>query len=334
MTGDYTKRGVIVTRTKITDLFGIQYPVICGGMLWLAIPELCAAISNAGALGNITACNYDSGEELRAAIHRTRELTDKPFDINITLLPSMRFTAATFDDFFAVCAEEKVTAIEVSGQPATKYIDQMHKAGVRMMHKVGAVRHAKNIERFGYDAVIAAGIEEGGHPLNDDVTGMVLWPRIVESVSIPVIACGGIADGRSLAAAMSLGCEGVLMATRFIATRECAVHPNIWEELIRRQENDTVLICKTLGLQGRALKNSTTEAILKKEAEGANLTDIIPLMGGAKAAEAWKTGDADHATLMVGQSVGLVKEVTTCKELLDGMVRSAEQILQDNLKKF
>ncbi len=321
-------------KTKITDLFGIRYPIICGGMLWLAVPELCAAISNAGGLGNITACNYNSGEELRAAIRRTRELTDKPFGVNITLLPSMRFTAATFDEFFAVCAEEKVTVIEVSGQPATKYIDRMHQAGVKMMHKVGAVRHARNIERFGYDAVIAAGIEEGGHPLNDDVTGMVLWPRTVESVHIPVIACGGIADGRGLAAALSLGCEGVLMATRFIATRECAVHPNIWEELIKRQENDTVLICKTLGLQGRALKNSTTEAILKKEAEGAGPAEIISLMAGAKAAEAWKTGDADQATLMVGQSVGLVGEVTTCEELLDGMVRSAEQILTSSLRRF
>jgi len=321
-------------KTRITDLFGIQYPIVCGGMLWLAVPELCAAISNAGCLGNITACNYNSGEELRAAIHRTRELTDRPFDINITLLPSMRFTEAIFDDFFAVCAEEKVTAIEVSGQPATRYIDRMHKAGVMMMHKVGAVRHARNIERFGYDAIIAAGIEEGGHPLNDDVTGMVLWPRIVESVNLPVIACGGIADGRGLAAALSLGCDGVLMATRFIATRECAVHPNIWQELIRRQENDTVLICKTYGLQGRALKNSTTDEILNKEAAGASLMDIIPLMAGAKATEAWKTGDADHATLMVGQSIGLVKEVTTCKELLDGMVREAKQVLQDTLAKF
>jgi nitronate monooxygenase len=246
----------------------------------------------------------------------------------------MRFTEAIFDDFFAVCAEEKVTAIEVSGQPATRYIDRMHKAGVMMMHKVGAVRHARNIERFGYDAIIAAGIEEGGHPLNDDVTGMVLWPRIVESVNLPVIACGGIADGRGLAAALSLGCDGVLMATRFIATRECAVHPNIWQELIRRQENDTVLICKTYGLQGRALKNSTTDEILNKEAAGASLMDIIPLMAGAKATEAWKTGDADHATLMVGQSIGLVKEVTTCKELLDGMVREAKQVLQDTLAKF
>lgn len=321
-------------KTRITELFGIEYPIICGGMLWLAESELCAAISNAGGLGNITACNYNTGEEFRAAIHRARELTNKPIGINITLMPSMRFTEEIFDDFFTVCAEEKVAAIEISGKPAIKYMDQMHKAGVMMMHKVGAVRHAKNIERFGYDAVIAAGIEEGGHPLNDDVTAMVLWPRIAETVSIPVIACGGIADGRGLAAALSLGCEGVLMATRFIATKECKVHPNIWAELIKRQENETTLVCKTVGLQGRALKNSVAEQILQKEAEGATLMDIIPLMAGVKAAEAWKNGDADNATLMVGQSIGLVKEVNTCKELIDNMVAEARTVLEQKLALF
>jgi len=321
-------------KTRITELFGIEYPIICGGMLWLCESELCAAISNAGGLGNITACNYNSGEEFRAAIHRARELTNKPIGINITLMPSMRFTEEIFDDFFNVCAEEKVTAIEISGKPAIKYMDQMHKAGVKMMHKVGAVRHAKNIERFGYDAVIAAGIEEGGHPLNDDVTAMVLWPRIAETVSIPVIACGGIADGRGLAAALTLGCEAVLMATRFIATKECKVHENIWAELIKRQENETTLVCKTVGLQGRALKNRVAEEILKKEADGATLMDIIPLMAGAKASEAWKNGDADNATLMVGQSIGLIKEVTSCEELISGMVAEAGEVLTKKLALF
>jgi nitronate monooxygenase len=210
----------------------------------------------------------------------------------------------------------------------------MDKAGVVMMHKVGAVRHAKNIEKLGYDVIIAAGLEEGGHPLNDDVTGMVLWPRMLESINIPVIACGGIADGRSLAAALALGCDGVLMATRFIATSECQVHSKVWEELIKRQENDTVLINRTYGPQGRALKNSLTEEILRKEAEGFALMDIVPLMSGAKALDAWKTGDTDHAALFLGQSIGLIKEVTTCKELLDNMVQEAEEILKRSLEKF
>ena len=321
-------------KTRITDLFGIEYPIICGGMLWLAVPELCAAISNAGGLGNITACNYDTGEDLREAIQQTRQLTSKPIGVNITLMPAMRFSEESFDDFFRVCAEEKIEVIEVSGRPAVKYLDMLHKAGVKVMHKVGAVRHAKNIERYGYDAVIAAGIEEGGHPLNDDVTTMVLLPRIVESVKIPVISTGGIADGRGLAAALSLGAEGVLMATRFIATKECAVHPNIWQELIDRQENDTTLICKTLGLQGRALKNDLTQQVLDLEEEGTNLEQIIPLLSGQKSKAAWVNGDASSATLMVGQSIGLVKEVTTCEELIQSMVKEARDILTAKLACF
>ncbi|NLB51558.1 MAG: nitronate monooxygenase [Syntrophomonadaceae bacterium] len=321
-------------RTRITELFGIEYPIICGGMLWLATPELCAAISNAGGLGNITACNYNSGEDLRAAIHKARELTKKPIGINITLLPSMRFSESIFDDFFKVCAEEKVEVIEVSGKPATKYLDMLHKANVKVMHKVGAVRHAKNIERYGYDAVIAAGIEEGGHPLNDDVTTMVLLPRIAESVKIPVISTGGIADGRSFAAALALGAEGVLMATRFIATKECAVHPNIWHELINRQENDTTLICKSIGLQGRALKNKLSSHILAIEEKGGDLGQIITMLSGQKAKKAWVEGDVDAAALMVGQSIGLVKEVTTCAELIQSMVNEAETIFNAKLSLF
>lgn len=321
-------------KTKITELFGIEYPIICGGMLWLATPELCAAISNAGGLGNITACNYNTGEELREAIQKARELTSKPIGINITLLPSMRFTEEIFDDFFKVCAQEKVEAIEVSGKPAVKYLDMLHKAGVKVMHKVGAVRHAKNIERYGYDAVIAAGIEEGGHPLNDDVTTMVLLPRIVESVKIPVIATGGIANGKQLAAALALGAEGVLMATRFIATKECQVHPKIWEELIKREEHETTLICKTVGLQGRALKNKLTEQVLEIESKGGDLMEIIPLLSGQRAKEAWTTGEVDNAALMVGQSIGMIKEVVTCEELITSMVKEAKETFEKQLARF
>ena len=321
-------------KTRITELFGIEYPIICGGMLWLSTPELCAAISNAGGLGNITACNYDTGEQLREAIQKARQLTSKPIGVNITLLPSMRFTEEIFDDFFQVCADEKVEGIEVSGKPAIKYLDMLHKNGVKVMHKVGAVRHALNIERFGYDAVIAAGIEEGGHPLSDDVTTMVLTPRIVESVKIPVITTGGIADGRGLAAALALGAEGVLMATRFIATKECAVHDKVYEELIKRQEHETTLICKSVGLQGRALKNQLAQQVLDLEEKGGNLQEMIPLLSGQRAKDAWTTGDVDKAALMVGQSIGLVKEVTTCQELITSMVNEAEAIFRNNLARF
>jgi NAD(P)H-dependent flavin oxidoreductase YrpB (nitropropane dioxygenase family) len=192
-------------KTKITEMLGIKYPIICGGMLWLAVPQLAAAISNAGGLGNITAGNYNNGEELREAIRQTRRLTDQPFGVNITLLPSFRIAPETYDDYFRVCCEEKVAAIEVSGSPARKYLDQVQQAGIKIFHKVGSVRHAKKIEELGYHGVFAAGIEEGGHPLNDDVSTMVLLPRIVDSVQIAVVATGGIADGRGLAAALALG---------------------------------------------------------------------------------------------------------------------------------
>jgi len=257
-------------------MLGIKYPIICGGMLWLCKPELCAAISNAGGLGNLTAGNYDSGEEFQAAVRRTKELTDKPFGVNISLLPSFRITEQTYDDYFRICCEEKVAAIEVSGSFATKYLDMVKEAGVKIFHKVGAVRHAVKIEKLGYDGVFAAGFEEGGHPLSDDVTTMVLVPRMVESVKIPVIATGGIADGRGLAAALCLGAEGIMMASRFINTSECQVHQNIKDELIKRQENDTTLIGKSFNLQGRALKNQLTSMILEKEAAGESLQEVFP----------------------------------------------------------
>lgn len=321
-------------KTRITELFGIQYPIVCGGMFWLCEPELCAAVSNAGALGNITACRYDSGEELRRAIRRARELTDKPFGINITLLPSIRIPQERFDDYFRVCAEERVTAVEVSGAPATKYIDMLHKAGVKTMHKVGAVRHAKNIERFGYDAVIAAGIEEGGHPLNDDVATTVLTPKIAEAVSLPVLTTGGIADGRGLAAALTLGAEGVLMASRFMATEECKVHPAIKEELVKRQEHETALIGKSLGLQGRGLKTKLVGQILDIEESNGGIEKLAPLMTGTRIAEASRSGDVEGAVWYVGQSIGLINGVTTCKELIEGMVAEAEAILKKTLAKF
>jgi nitronate monooxygenase len=318
----------------MTTLFGIKYPIMCGGMMWLAKPELCAAISNAGGLGNLTSGNYESGNELDNAIVKTRQLTDKPFCVNITLLPSVRITKEMHQEYFRVCCEEKVAAIEISGAPLDRYlgvdaVDQAKKAGVKLIHKVGSVRHARHAEEAGYDAVIAAGFEEGGHPLNDDVTTMLLTPRICDSVKIPVITAGGIADGRSLAAALVLGAEGVMMASRFIATKECTAHPKIKEELIRRQENDTTLILGTLDLQMRALKNELVSKVLEVESRHGGLEEIIPLISGKRSEKAWENGDVDGAPLAVGQSIGLIKEIVSCRELLETMVREAEHILSE-----
>ena len=319
-------------KTAITEMFGIKYPIICGAMMWLCKPPLCAAVSNAGGMGNLTAGNYETEEEFRRAIHETRRLTDKPFMVNITLLPSMRITAEHHQIYIKVCAEEKVAGIEVSGTPLDRAagkgaVELLKKAGVKLFHKVGSVRHAIHAEKAGYDGVYAAGIEEGGHPLSDDVTTMVLTPRIAESVKIPVVTVGGVADGRNLAAALMLGAQGVMMASRFIATQECLVHENIKQELIRRQEFETILFGKSIGLQGRALRTRVIEEIIAIEARGGGLQELMPLLSGERIKEAWENGNVEYAPLMVGQSIGLIKRVLSCKELLDSMANEAAACL-------
>lgn len=311
-------------KTAITEMFGIKYPIICGAMMWLCKPKFCAAISNAGGMGNLTAGNYETEEAFREAIVETRKLTDKPFMVNITLLPSLRITPAHHQMYIRVCAEEKVSGIEFSGTPVDKAsgmeaIELLKQAGVKLFHKVGAVRHAVHAERVGYDGIYAAGIEEGGHPLNDDVTTMVLTPRIADSVKIPVVTVGGIADGRSVAAALVLGAQGVMMASRFIATQECEVHDNIKQELIRRQEYETTMFGKSIGLQGRALKSKVIAEVCAIEERGGGFEELIPLLSGQRIKDAWETGDVEYAPLMVGQSIGLIQDIPTCRELLDRM---------------
>ncbi len=317
-------------KTKITEMFGVKYPIICGAMMWLCKPRLCAAISNAGGIGNLTAGNYNSEEEFRNAIRETRKLTDKPFFVNVTILPSVRITGEHHKMYLKVCAEEKVAGIEVSGAPIDKacgmeYIDMLKKAGVKMFHKVGAVRHAVHAEHVGYDGIYAAGIEEGGHPLSDDVTTMVLTAKIAQTVKIPVITVGGIANGKTMAAALMLGAEGVMMASRFIATKECEVHDNIKQELVKRQEYETTLIMKSLHLQGRALKNEVVNKILEIEQRGGGFEELFPLISGERMSKAWEQGDVDAAPLMVGQSIGLIEDIPTCAELLERMSKEAEE---------
>ncbi|HPE45513.1 MAG TPA: nitronate monooxygenase, partial [Deltaproteobacteria bacterium] len=311
-------------KTAITEMFGIKYPVICGAMMWLCTPKLCAAVSNAWGMGNLTAGNFETEEEFRAAIGETKRLTDKPFMVGITILPSVRITSEHHAMYARVCAQERVAGIEVSGSPLDKALGnkafgELKDAGVRLFHKVGSVRHAMHAEKAGYDGVYAAGFEEGGHPLSDDVTTMVLTPRIADSVKIPVVTVGGIADGRSMAAALTLGAQGVMMASRFIATTDCVVHENIKQELVKRQENETTLFCKTIGLQGRALRNKIISEVLRAEGEGKGIEALIPLIAGQRIKRAWETGDVEDAPLMVGQSIGHIRGIVSCKELLEKM---------------
>ena len=319
-------------KTRMTELLGIEHPIMCGGMMWLAKPGLCAAISNAGGLGNLTAGNHDSEDAFREAVHQTRALTDKPFCVNITLMPSVRITKELHEAYLSVCCEEQVAALEISGAPVDRYfgpeaIPRAKEAGVKLIHKLGSVKHALHAAKVGYDAVIAAGFEEGGHPLEEDVTTMLLTPRLAESVDIPVITTGGIADGRGMAASIVLGADGVMMASRFIASDECLAHTRTKEHLVERQENDTTLICKSLHLQMRVLKNEQARKVHEVEANHGGLDEIIPLLAGEHAMGAWESGDVERAPLAVGQSIGLINEVLSCREIIEGMVRDAEECL-------
>ena len=325
-------------QTKITEMFGIKYPIICGAMYLLGEPILTAAISNAGGMGNLTAGNYKSTDELREAIRETKKLTDKPFMVGITILPSFHITMEDHKNNVTACAEEGVAGIEVSGTPLDRLgpdvIKMLDDAGVKKFHKVGCLKHAQHAEEAGYDGVYAAGIEEGGHPLNDDVTTMILTPKLVESLSIPVVTTGGIADGRSMAAALTLGAEGVMMASRFIATNECQVHDNIKQEILKRQEYETTLICKSINLQGRAIKNKIVDEILAAEAKGAGLQELAPLVTGERCREAWKTGDVDIAPMMMGQTIGRINDIMSCEDLLRKMVKDAEKEIERVKSRF
>lgn len=319
-------------KTRITEMLGIEYPILCGGMMRLAYPRLCAAVSNAGGLGNLTAGNFADKAEFVEAIRQTRQMTDKPFWVNVTLLPAIGIGEERYRDYFDIIAAERIAAVEISGTPLDKFdggvqLRRLKDAGVRIFHKVGSVRHAKHAEKAGYDAVIAAGVEEGGHPLNDNVATTVLTPRIAESVGIPVVTTGGVADGRGLAAALCLGADGVMMASRFICTDECEVHSAVQKELIERQEFDTVLYGNSIGLQGRALLNDSIKKVLEIEARGGEFAEIIPHIVGTLGPDIWQEGKVNTGSINVGQSIGLIHEVVPVKELLDTMVVQAKQIM-------
>lgn len=314
-------------KTRITELFGIRYPIICGGMLWVTDAKLCAAISEAGGLGCITADQYTSGEELRAAIREVKALTDKPFGVNITLMKSFRITPETFADFFRVCAEEQVTNIEVSGLFATDFIPMLHEAGVKITHKVGAVRHAVKIEKLGYDAVIVAGVEEGGHPLSDNVATSVLLPKVAESVQIPILATGGMVDGKSMAAALCLGADGIMMATRFLASDECWVHENIKNWIVQLNETDTDLFCGSI-LQARGVKNSVLQKVNELERSKADPSEIVRAVSGKKLRQALTEGDTEGAAFLFGQSIGRIHEIKSCRAIIEDTVAEAEATLR------
>lgn len=312
-------------KTRITELLGIRYPIIQGGMMWVGRAELAAAVSNAGGLGIVTALTQPTPEALAQEIERCRALTDQPFGVNLTILPSIN--PPPYERYLDAVVEARVPVLETAGNNPGPFIERAKAAGIKVVHKCVAVRHALSAERHGVDAVSIDGFECAGHPGEDDVSGLVLIPAAVRQLSIPVIASGGIADGRGLAAALALGAEGINMGTRFCATLEAPIHHAIKEALVNASERDTRLIFRTLHNTARVLRNVISEEVISMERRngGATFDEIRPLVAGARGRAALEAGDIDGGVITAGQCVGLIHDVPSCAELIERMVAEARE---------
>lgn len=312
---------MISVNTRLTELLGIQYPVIQGGMSWVAEKNLASAVSEAGGLG-IIAAGAAPAEWVREQIREVKRKTDKPFGLNIMLMNP------NADEIAKIVVEEKVPVVTTGAGNPSKYMDMWKEAGVKVIPVVASVALAKRMERSGADAIIAEGTEAGGHI--GETTTMVLIPQIADAVNIPVIAAGGIADGRGLAAAFMLGASGVQIGTHFVVTKESIVHQNYKNAIIKASDIDTKVTGRTTGHPVRCLRNNMTREYLKKEGEGATLEELEYLtLGGLR--KAVVDGDTANGSLMAGQSAGLVKEEYTCKEFIEKIVGEAEHLFEGKL---
>ncbi len=311
-------------RTRVTELLGIRYPIVQGGLAYLAYAEMAAAVSNAGALGQITAMSLPSPEALREEIKKVRQLTSNPFGVNFAIGQHGR----PFEEMVQVAIEEKVPVVSVTGGNPEPLFRMLEGHDMKKLVLVASVRQAQKAESIGADAVMAVGQEGGGHLGRDDIGTIVLVPRVVDSVSIPVLASGGIGDGRGLIAGLALGAEGIEMGTRFIATKECIAHPNYKERIVQAKETDTVVIKRSLGAPGRALDTKGTRRILEKEAAGATYEMLKEDISGAANRIAIHKGEIDEGFAWAGQVVGLIDKVPTVEELIHEMVDQAEQTIQ------
>jgi len=321
-------------KTAITELFGIEHPIIQGGMHFVGFAELAAAVSNAGGLGIITGLTQKTPELLAKEIARCRDMTDKPFGVNLTFLPT--FAAPPYPEYIAAIVEGGIKAVETAGRSPEQYMPALKAAGIKVIHKCTSVRHSLKAERIGCDAVSVDGFECGGHPGEDDIPNMILLPRAAEELKIPFVASGGMADGRSLVAALSLGAAGMNMGTRFIATREAPVHQNVKNALVAATELDTRLIMRALRNTERVLKNANVDRLLEIEREkGAKLTidDIHDQVAGVYP-RIMLDGQMDAGAWSCGMVVGLIHDIPSCKELVDRIMVEAEQIIRNRLIGF
>jgi len=316
-------------KTRVTELFEIERPIVQGGLMWIARAELASAVGNAGGIGFMTALTFQEPEDLRAEIRKCRKMTDKPFGVNLTFLPSLRTT--DYPAYIRVCIEEEIKFIETAGRNPEPYMDQLKSAGIKVVHKCTSVRHAVKAEKIGCDVVSIDGFEAAGHPGEDDVTSLILIPLTRDAIDIPIIASGGFADGRGLVGCLGLGADGMNMGTRFVATREAPVHENVKQALVNHGERDTRLIMRTLRNTERVLHNSIVDKVLDIESQGnTQIKDIAPYVSGLVGQEMLQDGEMEKGVLSAGQSMGLVRDIPTCRELFDRIMAEAEDIIKSN----
>jgi nitronate monooxygenase len=319
-------------KTRFTELFGVQHPIVQGGMQWVGRADFVAAVSNSGALGILTALTQPTPEDLRREIAKTRQLTDRPFGVNLTILPTLK--PVPYDEYLAAIVDSGVKIIETAGRNPEPYMARIKAAGIKVIHKCTSVRHARKAEQVGVDVVSIDGFECAGHPGEDDVPGLVLFPRTADEVKVPVIASGGIADARGLVAALALGCEGINMGTRFLATKEAPIHDAIKQQILEADEKSTKLIFRPLRNTLRIYDNGVARRILELESSGHGIDVIGPIASGQKGRIVFEQGEREAGIWSVGLCMGLIRDVPTVDELVSRMVREAEAIVRQRLPRL
>lgn len=318
-------------KTAVTELLGIEHPIVQGGMMHVGRAELAAAVSNAGALGIITALTQPTPEDLAKEIQRCREMTDKPFGVNITLLPTIK--PVPYEEYARAVIENGVKIVETAGRSPEQFMPAFKAAGVKVIHKCTSVRHAIKAEKIGCDMVSIDGFECAGHPGEDDIPGLVLIPAAANALKIPMLASGGFGDGRGLAAALALGADGINMGTRFVATKEAPVHENLKKRMVEASELDTALIFRSLRNTARVFKNSVAQQVVEIEGRPGptQFEDLAPLVAGAKGREVMDKGELEYGIWTAGMVMGLIKDIPDCKTLVQRIVADAQEIITGRL---
>jgi nitronate monooxygenase len=322
-------------KTRITELLGIEHPIIQGGMHYVGYAELAAAVSNAGGLGIITGLTQPTPADLAREIARCHTMTKKPFGVNLTFLPS--FAEPPYPEYIDAIIEGGITVVETAGRNPAAHLPRLKAAGIKVIHKCTSVRHSLKAEQIGCDAVSVDGFECGGHPGEDDVPNMILLPRAAEALTIPFVASGGMADARSLVAALALGAEGINMGTRFIATQEAPVHQNVKQALVDADELQTRLVMRPLRNTERVLNNAAVSEILRLEQQkgaGLGIADIRHLVAGAQNRKVLQDGEMDAAAWSCGMVAGLIHDIPTVGELIARIMREAESLIRCRLEGF